>query len=93
MVGNLFFLCLTFDPSFCRLWVTLGPQRVAGPRAVCLLQAMKEKQTLEQQLRLDRRERQNTQSAAKNMHAKAQAELHESRAEIERRNVDVETTV
>ncbi|KAL3152562.1 hypothetical protein ABBQ32_001587 [Trebouxia sp. C0010 RCD-2024] len=54
--------------------------------------AMKEKQTLEQQLRLDRRERQNTQLAAKNMHAKAQAELDESRADIERRNIDVETT-
>ena len=27
------------------------------------------------------------------MHAKAQAELDESRAEIERRNIDVETTV
>lgn len=58
-----------------------------------VLQAMKEKQTLEQQLRLDRRERQNTQLAAKNMHAKAQAELDDSRAEIERRNIDVETTV
>lgn len=56
-------------------------------------QALKEKQTLEQQLRLDRRERQNTQLAAKNMHAKAQAELDQSRAEIERRNADVETMV
>lgn len=60
---------------------------------MCVWQALKEKQTLEQQLRLDRRERQNTQLAAKNMHAKAQAELDQSRAEIERRNADVETTV
>ena len=60
---------------------------------MCGWQALKEKQTLEQQLRLDRRERQNTQLAAKNMHAKAQAELDQSRAEIERRTADVETTV
>ncbi|DBA70798.1 hypothetical protein WJX79_008514 [Trebouxia sp. C0005] len=52
--------------------------------------ALKEKQTLEQQLRLDRRERLNTQLAAKNTHAKAQAELDESQAEIQRRNIDVE---
>ena len=57
------------------------------------VQALKEKQTLEQQLRLDRRERLNTQQAAKNTHEKAQAELDESQAEIERRNADVEAQV
>lgn len=57
------------------------------------MQALKEKQTLEQQLRLDRRERQNTQLAAKSSHEKAQAELDQSRAEIEQRNADVETLV
>lgn len=57
------------------------------------MQALKEKQTLEQQLRLDRRERLNTQLAAKNTHEKAQAELSESQAEIERRNADVESQV
>lgn len=56
-------------------------------------QALKEKQTLEQQLRLDRRERQNTQLAAKKMHAKAQAELDHSQAEIARRSADVESVV
>ena len=58
-----------------------------------LLQALKEKQTLEQQLRLDRRERLNTQQAAKLMHEKAQAELNNSQADIERRNADVESDV
>ncbi len=48
---------------------------------------------MEQQLRLDRRERLNTQLAAKSTHAKAQAELDESQAEIERRNTDVEAQV
>ena len=57
------------------------------------MQALKEKQTLEQQLRLDRRERQNSQLAANTTHQKAQAELDESRAEIARRNADVETMV
>ena len=58
-----------------------------------VLQALKEKQTLEQQLRLDRRERLNRQQAAKLMHEKAQAELNNSQAEIERRNADVESDV
>lgn len=58
-----------------------------------MLQALKEKQTLEQQLRLDRRERQNTMLQMNSTHQKAQAELDDSQAEIQQHNDDVEQQV
>lgn len=53
-------------------------------------QALKEKQTLEQQLRLDRRERHNTLLSMSTTHDKAQAELDDSQDEIQEHNTDVE---